>query len=159
MADLLDFAGDLPEVELAPGEILLEEGTRTGSIWVLVSGSLQVLKGDVLINTIGRPGAAFGEVAVLLEGNHSATVRAAAPTRLRYARDGRAFLTSAPDLLFLLASGLAERLDVITGYLADLRTQYATAPGIAMVGDVLGRLTQPSAPIRAGSAREPDPEY
>ncbi len=47
MTDLLALTSGLPEIELATGQTLVEEGGSNGSIWVLVSGSLQVLRGDV----------------------------------------------------------------------------------------------------------------
>lgn len=160
MPDLLELTTDLPEIDLAVGDTLVTDGGRTGSIWVLISGSLDVLKDGVRINTIDRPGAAFGEVAVLLGSNHSATVVAATPCRLRYARDGEAFLLSHPEILRHVAAGLAERLDIVTSYLADLRNQYAGVPGIDMVSDVLGKLVQTDGdkPV-PGSRRDPDPEY
>ena len=56
--------------------------------------------------------------------------------------------------------GLAERLNYVTGYLADLKCQYGDAPGLSMVETVLTRLAQrQDAPARSGSARDPDPEY
>ena len=58
----------------------------------------------------------------------------------------------------LVAIGLAERLNLVTTYLADLKHQYGDAPGIAMVGEVLARLAERQAPpARPGSARDPDP--
>jgi CRP-like cAMP-binding protein len=160
MTDLLELSAGLPEVELAAGEVLVVDGTSTGSIWVLVSGALQVTKHGATISTIDRPGAVFGEVSVLLGRGHSATVEAVGPCRLRYAEDGAAFLHGDVRVIGLVASGLAERLDLVTSYLADLRNQYGAAPGIAMVSDVLGRLARhQGAPLRSGSAREPDPEY
>lgn len=160
MADLLELSSGLPEVELAPGEVLVEDGTRTGSIWVLLSGRLEVRKDGVLINIIDRPGAAFGEVAALRGSGHTATVVAADTCRLRYAEDGEAFLHGQPEVLFEMARGLADRLDLITTYLADLRNQYAGAAGLEMVADVLGKLQgAPSMTVRPGSARDPDPEY
>lgn len=160
MADLLELTEGLPEVVLAPGDVLVEDGTRTGSVWVLLSGSVQVTKHGVLINTIDRPGAAFGEVAVLQGSDHTATVTAATECRLRVARDGRAFLLDQPEVLLGVAGDLAARLDLVTTYLADLRNQYSGSPGLDMVSTVLGRL-QGTAPgtARPGSARDPDPEY
>ena len=111
-------------------------------------------------NAIDRPGAAFGEVAALRGSGHTATVVAADPCRLRYADDGDAFLHGHPEVLFEMARGLAERLDLITNYLADLRNQYAGAAGLDMVSDVLGKLQGAASPtIRPGSVRDPDPEY
>ena len=160
MADLLDLTQHLPEIELAAGEELLHEDTRTGSIWVLVSGSLHVIKDGVPINRISNPGAVFGEVAALMDSDHSATVVAASDARLRYARDGKEFLLGSPEVLLLVARGLASRLDLVTRYLADLRNQYAGTPGLEMVSQVLGRLVERHGPpLQPGSARDPDPEY
>ncbi len=160
MADLLELTEGLPEVVLAPGDVLVEDGTRTGSVWVLVSGSMHISKHGALINTIDRPGVAFGEVAVLQGSDHTATVTAATECRLRVARDGRAFLLDQPEVLLLVAGDLAARLDLVTTYLADLRNQYSGSPGLDMVSTVLGRLrgTTPGTAI-PGSARDPDPEY
>ncbi|MGE0877184.1 MAG: Crp/Fnr family transcriptional regulator [Acidimicrobiia bacterium] len=160
MPDMLSLSVDLPQITLDTGESLLQEGTRTGSIWILVSGSLRVTKNGVVINTISRAGAVFGEIAVLLGSGHSASVEAVEPSVLRYAQDGEKFFRDNVDALVFVANGLAERLDIVTGYLADLKNQYAAAPGISMVSDVLGRLVgEPGSTITLGSARDPDPEY
>lgn len=157
---MLELAAHLPLVELAPGETLIEDGTRTGSIWVLVEGSLDVDKHGVTVNRIDRPGALIGEIAVLLGNGHTATVRASEPCRLRYAADGEALLATDPQISKYVAVGLAERLDFVTTYLADLRNQYGDAPGLAMVPDVLRRLAAtPGRTARPGSARDPEPEF
>ena len=124
------------------------------------TGALEVRKGDVLVNAINLPGALVGEISVLLGTAYSATVAATAPSVLRYAADGHALLAGDPYIGRLVAVGLAERLDFVTTYLADLKHQYGDAPGIAMVSDVLSQLAQRQAPpARPGSARDPDPEY
>lgn len=160
MTDLLAHAANLPEVTLDAGEVLIEEGTTTGSIWVLLDGNVEVVKDGVVVSSTDRPGAVYGEVAALLAGPHTATVRAATPCRFRHAADGRAFLLDDPQVLLAVAEGLAQRLGIVTAYLADLRRQYDGAPGLAMVSDVLGRLTEHrDTPARPGSARDPDPDY
>ena len=160
VADMLALSEDLPEVELAPGDILIQEGGHTDAIWVLVSGSLEIRKGDIVVNTISQPGALLGEVSVLLHSASTATVAAVTTCRLRHAADGEALLNSHPGITRVVAVGLAERLAFVTTYLADLKEQYADAPGMAMVSDVLRELTGRQAPAaRSGSAREPNPEY
>jgi hypothetical protein len=78
---------------------------------------------------------------------------------LRQATDGVAFLRD-PEVVRLIAVGLAERLNYVTAYLADVKQQYGDAPGLSMVGTVLARLAQNQhAPVLGGSARDPDPEY
>ncbi|MFZ4718566.1 MAG: Crp/Fnr family transcriptional regulator [Ilumatobacteraceae bacterium] len=160
MPDLVKLSAHLPEVHLPVGASVVTEGGDGGQVWVLVSGSLEVRKGDIAVNTITHPGALIGEMSTLTGGRHSASVVATAPTVLRHAEDGAAFLESDPAVLRLVAQGLAERLAFVTTYLADLRHQYGDSPGLSMVGEVLQQLAQRQAPpARPGSARDPDPDY
>jgi hypothetical protein len=79
---------------------------------------------------------------------------------LRHAADGHAFLSANPQVTWLVAAGLAERVNFMSRYLADLRHQYGDAPGMDMVAEVLGELSQRQAPAaRLGSARDPNPEH
>ena len=160
MKDMLSRCGHLPVHQFASGETILREGGAADGIWILVSGALQVRKGDVLVNAINSPGALIGEISVLLNTTHGATVEATAPSTLHHAVDGPAFLAGDPEISRLVAVGLAERLNFVTTYLADLKHQYGDAPGLAMVSDVLRQLAQRQAPLaRSGSARDPDPDY
>jgi len=157
---MLTLSAHLPEVAFAPGDTVVHEGRAAGGLWVLVSGALQVRKGEVLVNTITRQGALVGEISLLLGTAYSATDEATEPSVLRYAADGHALLSSDPDITRLVAVGLAERLNFVTTYLADLKHQYGDAPGLSMVSDVLRQLAQRQAPAaRPGSARDPDPDY
>ena len=160
MHDMLSLSASLPAVAFAAGEVVVEEGGSSGGLWVLVSGALRVRKGPVVVNTVTRPGALIGEIAVLLEGTNGATVEATEPSVLRHAADAKALLASDPLISRLVAIGLAERLNIVTTYLADLKQQYGDAPGLSMVSDVLARLAESRGPrARPGSARDPDPEY
>jgi CRP/FNR family transcriptional regulator, cyclic AMP receptor protein len=157
---MLTLSSHLPEVAFARGDAVVREGGAAGPIWVLVSGALQVRKGSELVNTVTRPGALVGEISLLLGSVFSATVEAAEPSVMRYAEDGRAFLTSDPDVATLVAVGLAERLNFVTSYLADLKHQYGDAPGLSMIPEVLRQLAERQAEAaRPGSARDPDPDY
>lgn len=156
---MLQLSAHLPEHRFEAGAEVLREGQRTGALWVLVSGALEVRKGEVPVNTITRPGALVGEMSVLLDAPHGATVRATAPSVLRLAAVGAGLLASDPEVTRLVAVGLAERLNAVTAYLADLKHQYGDAPGLAMVAEVLGQLSQRElAAARPGSVRDPDPD-
>ncbi len=160
MKDMLTLSDHLPEVCFASGDVIVHEGGSTGGIWVLVSGALQVRKGDIVINGINQPGAMVGEISTLLGTAHGATVVVTVPSVLRHARDGQAFLSSDPDISRLVAVGLAERLNFVTTYLADLKHQYGDAPGLSMVSDVLRELAQRQGSLaRTGSLRDPNPDY
>jgi len=158
--EILALSAHLPVVDLDPGEVLVSEGGPAGGIWVLVSGALRVLKGDVPVSTVSSPGALIGEISVLLGTVHGATVEATEPSRLRHAADGHALLDGDPAITRLVAVGLAERLNVINAYLADLLIQYGDVPGLSMVSDVLTQLAVRQGPEASpGSARDPDPEH
>jgi CRP-like cAMP-binding protein len=161
MDDLLSLSAELPEVEFGPGDTIVREGIESGEVWVLLSGALSVRKGDTYVNTITRPGSLIGEVSVLLGIPHGATVDASEPSRLRRAAYGREFLLANPAVTHLVAVGLAERLNFVTSYLADLKNQYGDAPGLSMVPTVLKRLAERHSPAATatGSARDPNPEY
>ena len=157
---MLTHTAQLPEVEFGPGDAVVVEGGASGEIWVLVAGELTVRKGDTPVGTITRPGALVGEVSVLLGTAHGATVESSGTSRLRVARSGSEFLATDPELMRMVAVGLAERLNLASTYLADLKEQYGDTPGLSMVSDVLNRLsTHQERPARSGSARDPDPEY
>ena len=158
--DIFTATAHLPVQTLALGEVLVREGQAPAGLWVLVSGALEVIKAGVPVNTIRRAGAVVGEISVLLNAPYGATVRATEPCVLRHAADGPALLASHPDITRLVAVGLAERLNVVTTYLADLKHQYGDAPGLSMVAAVVQELSQHRVSVvRPGSARDPEPEY
>jgi CRP-like cAMP-binding protein len=157
MVDLLQLSSHLPEVDIESGHEILREGERNGAIWILVSGELRVLRGATVVDWIAEPGAVIGEMAVLLGTVATASVEASEPSRLRYAANGEEFLAD-PTVTRLVAVGLAERLNLVTTYLADLQNQYGDAPEMDMVREMLTRLMDRQ--IRAfppESVREPDP--
>jgi CRP-like cAMP-binding protein len=150
----------LPVVEVDAGTVIVSEGAESTSIWILMSGSLRVFKGDVSVNTVTVPGAIIGEVSLLLGAAHGATVIAMEPSRFRFAADGNALIFSDPQITRLIAVGLAERLNFLTTYLADVKEQYGGAAGLSIVSDVLAELAHRQAPpARPGSARDPNPDY
>ncbi len=158
MVDLLQLSSHLPEVDIDSGHQVLREGERTGAIWILVSGELRVQRGTTVVDWIDRPGAVFGEMAVLLGTAATASVEASEPSRLRYAENGEEFLAD-PTVTHLVAVGLAERLNLVTTYLADLQDQYGDAPEMHTVREMLERLM--GREIRAftpGSVQSPDPD-
>lgn len=160
MSTMLSLSAHLPEIALAPGEVLVREGASGQGLWVLVSGTLQVRKGDVQVNTVRHPGALIGEMSLLLDTCYGATVIATEACVLRHAADGRALLARDPEITHFVAIGLAERLNAVTTYLADLKHQYGPAPGLAMVSQVLNHLARHTGPAaRPGSLRDPDPDY
>jgi CRP-like cAMP-binding protein len=160
MSEMLALSAHLPQQLFEAGDVVVREGAAAGSIWVLVSGALLVRKAGMVVNTITRPGAIVGEVSALLGSPYGATVEATEHSVLRHATDGQALLDSHPAITRLVAVGLAERLNFVTTYLADLKSQYGDAPGLTMVSSVLRELSERQGErARPGSARDPNPDY
>jgi signal transduction histidine kinase len=72
-------------VELAPNDLLIEEGAPGDALFVLIEGELQVTKRsgaqDVKVD-VRSPGAVIGEMSLLDNTPRSASVRALTPSRL-----------------------------------------------------------------------------
>lgn len=140
MDDILALCHDLPERSFAAGADMLAEGERSGEVHVLVSGVVGVEVHGVLVKRVSEPGAFLGEISALLNSTHSARVFAIEPcvTRVMAA----SAITENPELLFGMARLLAARLHAMTGYLVDLREQYADSDGhLSVMADVLSELT------------------
>lgn len=75
MASILDLCDGATRKVLDTGTVLLTEGSTSGQLYVLSEGSVEVLRGDTQVAVIGEPGAVFGEMSVLLNRPHTATVR------------------------------------------------------------------------------------
>lgn len=141
MSRLLELTRGLEEVVFAPGEVLMAEGTATGNLFIMTEGAVEISKKGLPIRTLKEPGTLLGEMAILLDGPHVVTVTAAAPTRCRVSRGGRADLASNPELGLLVAEVLALRLKGMIGYLADLKEQYADREdSLGVVDEVLDTL-------------------
>ena len=77
MRDILEYCIGGAKRSVAAGAEVLHEGGRTGHLYVLIEGRLEVIKGDAVVASIAEPGAVLGEMSVLLDTPHTATVRAA----------------------------------------------------------------------------------
>lgn len=140
------------------GAELLSEGTRSGRLYVLVDGVLEVVRGDTQVALVTEPGAIFGEMSVLLDTPHTASVRALMPSSVYVFEDAAAFLRSDPEIAFFVARMLAQRLNAATSYLVDVKQQYeGHGDHLGMVGEVLESLLhQPDMDFKPGSDRLPD---
>jgi CRP/FNR family cyclic AMP-dependent transcriptional regulator len=157
MRTILSFCDALPERTYARGETLLVEGGRDGRLLILVEGEVAISRGGIAVSTASEPGALLGELSVLLDIPHTATVTAQTAARVRIAEDGAHFLQQHPDVAYPLARLLAQRLHGITGYLVDIKRQFQGSDHLAMLDEVLGSLLhQPADESHPGSERDPN---
>ena len=158
---MTDATTHLVEASYPAGVDLLVGGQPSGRMYVLDSGSVRVHAADTEIAVITQPGAFLGEISVLLGGTPRATVTTIEPSTLRHTDDPLGYLLANPDVLLDVARAVATRLDLITGYLADLRTQYADrSDHLAVVTEVLQVLMHHrGTAIEPGSEREAEAPY
>jgi CRP-like cAMP-binding protein len=159
MQGILDFCAGADRRRLTAGEMLIREDERTGRLYVLINGQVEVVKGDTVVASVTDAGAIFGEMSILLGLDHSASVRAVTPSEVYVIVDATTFLRDKPELVLLIARLLARRLSAATSYLADLKRQYAHQGNhLAMVGDVLqSMINLPPADVTPGSDLQSDP--
>jgi CRP/FNR family cyclic AMP-dependent transcriptional regulator len=117
--------------------ILIVEGDRTDSLYVLIRGKVKVYLSDdqgkeVILNTLG-PGEYFGELALLDEEPRSASVMTQEPTEVAIIskEDFDRCLSENPSIAINLIRVLSQRIRSLTGNVRDL----------ALL-DVYGRVTR-----------------
>jgi CRP-like cAMP-binding protein len=145
MADILDYCRDLAEVRFKPGQAMLPEGERLGKLLVLIEGQVEIIRERTQVTHVDEPGSIFGEMAVLLDMPHSATVRALSDVRAYEIPDALTFLDRNPELSLQIAIMLARRLYYTTSYLVDLQQQAAgKRQDLDLVDQILASLVDPS---------------
>lgn len=140
MSSVLDVLRGYPLRTFAMGESVLTQGERTGLLYVLVSGSLVVIKDDVEVARVSEPGAILGDLSALLDVPHTASVRALKESSFHLVAEPRDFLIQHPAVCLQLCELLARRLDALNKYLVDVKHQFAGDGHLGMVDGVLDTL-------------------
>jgi len=140
MSAILELLRDREVRRFAPGEVVLEQGQATGRLYFLIQGTVEVVKDDVRLATSSQPGAVFGEMAMILGGPHTATVRALETSEFHLVEDPRAFFNGSPAACMHVCELLARRIDALNRYLVDVKHQYEGHDHIGMVDQILETL-------------------
>src|SRR3954463_11873572 len=110
MSDVLAMCRHLPEMRLAKGETLIEEGILTNRLYVLKSGAFEVVRNGVRVILINEPGAFLGEISAVLGSAPTANVVAAQESIVHLVDDASACVRRQPELTYAIAQLLARRL-------------------------------------------------
>lgn len=161
MADLLALSADFPIEAVAAGEVLITEGLTPSRMLVLASGAVIVEHDGVAFARIDKPGSVFGEMSFVLERPATATVRAVDEVRVHVIAEPVKFLTEQPGAALAVLRMTASRLDGLTQYLVDVKTQFADAAGhLGLVDKILDTLVHHQGPkAQTGSARDPEGDH
>jgi CRP/FNR family transcriptional regulator, cyclic AMP receptor protein len=99
------------------GSVLLQQGTLTGKLVVLKEGELEVVRDAKFISSTRSPGAIFGEMSLLLEKPHTATVQAVTDVECYVIADALKVLETHPSWTLQIARLLAQRVNNTTAAL------------------------------------------
>lgn len=78
---LVELAGGMRELSFADGEIIMQQGARGRSVFVIVSGQVDVIRDGAVLARLGER-EVVGELAAFDPKPRSATVQAVGPTHL-----------------------------------------------------------------------------
>lgn len=108
---LLGVAEISEEVSFDEGAVVFSQGEPASDLYVVLSGSVDVLVGTHPVATLG-PGQCFGELAILDRLTRTATIQASEPLKcLKIARsDFEDLLDISPDLSKAIMKVLSARL-------------------------------------------------
>ena len=140
MSALLDVLKDHPVHDYAAGQTVIEQNDATGALYILITGSVEIVKDDILVAKSADPGAIFGDLAALLGVPHTASVRTLMPSTFHILPDARSILRDHPRLCLHLCEVLATRLDSVNKYLVDVKKQFVGHDHLSMVDQVLDAL-------------------
>lgn len=143
-------------MSLSAGDTIVEQGRTAPAIYVLVEGAMTIERNELVFATVDYAGAVFGEMSTVMGRAATATVRAGSPSRLHVARDAQAFLQR-PGVALAVLRLTANRLETMTQYLTDIKSQFGHLDGhLGMVDGVLESLLHFQVPpARPGSQRDP----
>lgn len=114
-------------------ELIAQGGNPGGSLMVLREGEVEVLRDGKFVSAIKQPGAIFGEMSMLLERPHSATVRAVTDVQLYVIHDALKVLEAHPSWLLQIARLLAQRVNTTTAQLVALKSREGEHEGVLVL--------------------------
>lgn len=140
---LLTYSAPILDLEI--GDVLITQGEIGSDLYVLEAGQLAVERNGVKIATIDQHDSLIGEMGLLLQRPHSATVRAETNSKVRVVADAMRVLQRHPDITLRLATLLSQRLDDTSGLVSELSRQVSGAAERSLVGRILsGLVTMPT---------------
>jgi CRP/FNR family cyclic AMP-dependent transcriptional regulator len=129
----------LPLVTYQSGEMVIVDGSRTGRLLILKTGSVAIMKENTEIARVAEPGAVFGELSVLLDQPHTAGVRALEISQFHVA-DATSVLTQDPIAVLYVATVLAHRLDAANHTLIQLKSQLQAGEPHSVVAKIVSKM-------------------
>jgi PAS domain S-box-containing protein len=125
-----------------PEQIIFLEGDDSQELYILVSGQVAILKGDIKIRELARKGTIFGEMSFFLGSTRTASIRAKNDvTVLRIPKEEiTVFLAEFPDAAREITRHLAQWLAETSQILYGLKEFCDQMPDAVILTDRDGRI-------------------
>ena len=161
MIDIETSLKAFPLISLTAGENLLTQGEKTDSIYFLLKGAAKVTKDGYEVAVVSDKGAVFGEMAILLDSEHSASVQCLEDSEFYHIEHPRKYLEGHPEVIWHIAQILGLRLFNLNQYLVDVKSQYEGHDHLNMVDDVLEALLnqQKTKVLQREDSKRDTPDY
>ncbi len=129
-------------VNFEAGQTVFMEQDASQDLYILVSGELDVLKGNKRLSQIKERGALFGEMSLLLDARRTATLKARTDVQaIRIPpEEVKDFLSDCPDVAWEITRYLARRLDEASRILYGLNEFYDQLPDAVTLTDREGQV-------------------
>jgi len=144
---MLDYIVNNPNLDkylirFETGQVVFLEGDDSQDLFILVSGKVDILKGNKKIAEIRDEGAVFGEMSFLLGGIRTASVKAMSDVKaIRIPKDEIAtFLNEFPGVVKEFARFLAKRLDETSQIVYGLKEVCDQLPDAVILTDKDGKI-------------------
>jgi PAS domain S-box-containing protein len=124
------------------GDILFLEGDDSQDLYILVSGRIDILKGNKKITEIREQGSLFGEMSFLLGAKRTASAKACEPVKALCIPKEKVsdFLNEFPSVAEKITKLLAHRLDETSQALYGLREFCDQLPDAVVLTDKEGKI-------------------
>ena len=124
------------------GKTIFLEGDDSQDLFILVSGQLNVFRGNKKIAEIAEKGSLFGEMSFLLKAKRTATIKAGKNVKaIRIPKDEiTAFLHDFPEVAGEITKLLAKRLDETSRILYGLKEFCDQLPDAVIATDKEGKI-------------------
>jgi CRP/FNR family cyclic AMP-dependent transcriptional regulator len=131
----------LPVIKHPARQVVLDAGSKTGRLFFLRNGAVEVIKDGVQIANVSAPGSVFGEQAVLLDQPHTADVRTLEQSEF-YVADAPAILAGDPSVALYVAAILARRLDAANRSLIEVKRQLQAGEPHSVIGKAVEKVEE-----------------
>ncbi len=131
----------MPVVKHLAREVVLAAGSKTGRLFFLRSGAVEVIKDGEKIANVSAPGSVFGEQAILLDQPHTADVRTLEQSEF-YVADAPAMLAGDPTVALYVAAVLARRLDAANRSLIEVKHQLQAGEPRSVIGKTVEKVEE-----------------